>query len=211
MNVHAIVSRYDTNAYGLISPQVPALFAGSDSPGAYETERIPALLAESGLEDNYQLQVHRQTYEQFEDREWFMRVKVDRPFDVPSASRRHTWEALERLLEETPEPIDNARPNSTGEVIFIICELDDTIGWVSEQLLEGETAALVTPVGAEELWVLDVHKGVTEGAERLDDSVTLRELQQRFLGATDELQSRESFVMHEPTPGMSRTRQLVGV
>ena len=96
-------------------------------------------------------------------------------------------------------------------MIFIICELDDTIGWVSEQLLEGETAALVTPVGAEELWVLDVHKGVTEGAERLDDSVTLRELQQRFLGATDELQSRESFVMHEPTPGMSRTRQLVGV
>lgn len=211
MNVHAIVSRYDADAFGLSSPQAPALFAGSDSEKSYRTEDIPRLLAEAGLSGDYTLQVHRQSYHQAEDREWFIRVKVERPDDKPAPSRLSTWQGLVALLEEIPTPIDAARKNSTGEVLFIVCELDDTIGWVSDQLVDGETAALVTPVGSDGLWVLDVHKGDQDGGRRVDDSTTLRELQEAYLPSTEHMRAQPSFVSHEPTRELSRTRELVGL
>ena len=155
LTIHAIVSAYGPASFGLSSPQLPELFAGSSSLDEYDEDRIVALFREAGAPDEYQLCVHRQSYASREGREWFVRLFQDpRPEDA--ADRRETLRLLRGLLDTTPAPVDEARHAVTGEVLFIIACAEDTLGWLTEQLHDHDIATIVARPDDHALWMLDV-------------------------------------------------------
>lgn len=157
MIIHAIVSAYGPASFGLSSPQLPELFAGSGSLDEYDQDGIVALLSEAGAPDEYQLCVHRQVYTAREDREWFIRLFRD-PRPDGAADRLITLRLLRDLLEVTPEPVDSAPHAVTGDVLFIIAHPEDTLGWLAGQLHDHELATVVARADDKTLWMLGIAK-----------------------------------------------------
>jgi len=208
--IHAIVSAYGPASFGLSSPQLPELFAGSSSLDEYDQDGIVALLCEAGAPDEYQLCVHRQVYTSREDREWFVRLFQDpRPDDA--ADRRTTLRLLRGLLETTPAPVDDARHAVTGEVLFIIARPEDTLGWLTEQLHAHDVATIVTRAGDNSLLMLDVTRsGDIEGTQYQPET-TVIQLMERSRGKAHSHASAPDFLTGTVPAEVSRVGELISV
>lgn len=207
MRVHAVVSQYGPNSFGVHSPQVPALFAGGGTLQDYTGQALVALLAEAGAPSEYDLVQHRQEYHNVEGREWFIRLCLET--HARRAGERHqTLYMLRSLLDVTLQPVDGAAKALTGEALFIVARLDDTAGWLSEQMDASGAATIVAREGDDRLWLLDVAKGELATGMRVPDQVTVRELMQQ-LGATEEPEVFD--FLTEKVVTESRVRQLVSV
>ncbi|EKA60743.1 hypothetical protein B277_11210 [Janibacter hoylei PVAS-1] len=176
MRVHTIATEFAPDAYGLASPQVPALFAGGTSSDEFDGDNLPALLAQAGGPAEFNLVQHRQTYHSIEDREWYVRVHLDL-FPQRHHDRMELLSLLRRLLEATPEPIDAAPKNPTGEALFVAVLPTDEVGWVAEQLGPGEVATLVAKAADDDgLITFDLSQSDSDPDEAIPPQTTIAEV-----------------------------------
>lgn len=143
-DIHLLLTNYGPLAFGVSSPQVPALVAGFDrQPDSIE--EVLSLLRSAGAPDAFDLVVHRQEYHEQGGREWFVRIYQD-PRDS-GGIRLRTLRELEAVLQATPAPVDFTAKSPTGEAIFVIVKGDDRLGWLDDQMWPGDAVTLVLEEG----------------------------------------------------------------
>ncbi|MFJ7344678.1 hypothetical protein ACIQU3_30890 [Streptomyces sp. NPDC101110] len=141
--VHVLLTDYGQYGWGITSPQLPELIGGRDS---YQEIRddLKDIVAFGGAPEGAQVVVHRQMYVVVpgSDEACIVRFANDEyEFDRFEAGMRLTG-----VLKDAGQRAQiMAGPKlATGERLFICAVPSDTVRWLSEQLLPGEVASLVT-------------------------------------------------------------------
>lgn len=140
--VHVVLTDYGEFGWGISSPQVPGFIGGRDTAEVL-TRDMGELLALAGIEKgSTTLSIHHEKHLVMSTGdEIIIRVAKDEKYE-----RR--FELAQRFLAgisvvEQLSSMLEAPQRSTGEVLFICTEQDDTIGWVAEQLEREDVACLV--------------------------------------------------------------------
>lgn len=209
LRIHAILTRYaGGTGFSVSSPQLPELVAGFDTDEELEDELL-SVLSFGGAPQEYQLVKHYQEYSSNEGREWFVRMAHDSRLK----DRVTTLHSFSSLIRVTPDPLDRATKSTTGEATFVIALLDDTVGWLAEQMAQHGCALTVVVRGREGLTTFDLlTDDLTDGFPRIkaDPERTVAEIL-----AILELSRREvpgfDFVSGEPVEALSSSRTLVSV
>ncbi|WP_432112205.1 hypothetical protein [Streptomyces sp. YPW6] len=146
--VHVLLTDYGQYGWGVSSPQLPELIGGRDS---YEDLRrdLAEILEFGGLDASASVVIHRQKYVVAPggDETFVIRIANDeREFD--------RFEAGMRLTGVLNDPRQRSQilagpKTPSGEQIFICGTPTDTLGWLTEQLLPGEFASVISSVADE--------------------------------------------------------------
>lgn len=208
MRIHAIVTAYGPDAYGLSSPQLPALFAGGVSVDEYRDDALVTLLMEAGAPAEFQLVVHRQQFFTRGEQEFFVRRHEDRN---PAAllERLDTLHKLRDLFNAEPDAITDASRASTGESLFIVALRQDTVRWLSEQLDADGVATVVCQAGDDHLWLFNISTEGDPGDEPLDPDTTVGELLRTSSLHWTAQGSGIDFLTDDTTTAVNRAREVV--
>lgn len=175
--VHAVVTQYEGYGFGLTSPQLPSFVGGFDAPESPFDEIVARLLHEAGAPAEFTLKLHFQRMFERDDRRWFIRVEEDR---LPSRAHARSSAAghLMELLDQTLEPVDEARRDATGDPIFVVALETDSVAWVEDQLENDDWVMVVvdTPDNAIAIFPLGRVKDLPQGRSRLPRTMSVGEL-----------------------------------
>ena len=205
--IHAIMTRY-AGGFSVSSPQLPELVAGFDTDEELENELLNVLRF-GGAPQEYQLVKHYQEYSSNEGREWFVRTAHDSKLK----ERVSTLNSFVSLIRVTPDPLDRATKSTTGEATFVIALLDDTIGWLAEQMTEHGCALTAVVRDFQGLTIFDLlTDDLTDGSPRIKfdpertvaDVLTSMERTHRQVPGVD-------FLSGEPVEALNSSRTLVSV
>lgn len=210
MNIHAIITTYGNDAFGLHSPQLPNLFAGTNNLAEYQGDALLQLLSDAGAPEAYTLITHHQRYLRTGDHELFIRLCQD------SNPRRHAQRleairTLHAVLDSSQDLIEQSATNKTGEHLFIATCPSDTVGWIADQLGNDSDASIVCHVGPRALFSIDISTRHDSDGDPLDRATTIQELMDdaRLQWATDE---KLDFLTGSAAPPVTRAaREVVAV
>lgn len=174
--MHAILSFYEGFGFGLTSPQFPGFAGGFDQSESPLNETVLALLRDAGAPSDFMLRLHVQRDFERKDRRWAVRVQEDWLPRLAEA-RRAAADHLMELLSQTPEPIDDARRDATGDPVFLVALESDTVGWVEDQLEDDDWVMVVvdTP-GDLSVFPLGRVGNLPDGQATIPPSTTIGEL-----------------------------------
>ncbi|MFG2815281.1 hypothetical protein [Streptomyces sp. NPDC048410] len=141
--VHVLLTDYGQYGWGVTSPQLPELVGGRESYKELRDD-LDDILAFGGVPEGAKVIVHRQKYavDPGGEHACFIRIANDEvEFD--------RIEAAMRLAGVLNDPAQRTRimsgPSiSTGERLFICAVPGDTLRWLSDQLVTGEVASIIT-------------------------------------------------------------------
>lgn len=187
-DVHVIYTDFPGFGWGISSPQVPELAGGSTSIDDALAD-TPRILALAGFDEgDYVLIQHEQKYVQSPTgQEYFLR------FTEPLTKGRQavigrTLAAVESGAED--DELHRMPTTPTGERIVIGCEADDKIGWILDQLAEGEGTTVQYYAGDDAVYSVPIYDGDREygngsGLEELglDRENTVTDLIDRVMSA----------------------------
>lgn len=207
--VHAILTRYPGGmGFSVSSPQLPELVAGFDTDEELESELL-AVLTFGGAPQEYNLVKHYQEYSSNEGREWFVRTA----HDLKLKDRVATLNSFSALIRVTSDPLDRATKSTTGEATFVIALLDDTVGWLAEQMTKHGCALTVVVFDGEGLTTFDLlTDDLTDGFPRIkaDPERTVAEILMILERTRREVPGFD-FVSGEPVEHLSSSATLVSV
>ncbi|MEU5073740.1 hypothetical protein AB0G76_19565 [Streptomyces asoensis] len=148
--VHVLLTDYGQYGWGITSPQLPELVGGRDSFREMCAD-LKDILAFGGAPEGAQVVVHRQMYVVVPggDEACIVRFAKDEyEFDRFEAGMRLT--GVLRDADQRAKIMAGPKL-ATGERLFICAVPSDTVRWLSEQLLPGEVASLVSSFADE--WI----------------------------------------------------------
>lgn len=175
MRIHAIVTAYGPDAFGLSSPQLPSLFAGGGTLDDYRDDALVQLLIDAGAPEDFRMEVHRQQFFTRGEEEFFVRRYEDRE-PRGRRERLNTLRKLGDLFNSVPEALSDASRAKTGESLFIVALPQDTVRWLAEQLDVDGVATVVCRVGEDHLWLFNISTQGEDGEDPLDPDTTVGDL-----------------------------------